>query len=55
MACVQLSAKEQEKEKAERYRPLLHVKGSYLPEPFSDLSGGWIGETCGVSPWRLVG
>ena len=27
------------------------MKDSYLPDPFSDLSGGWVGETSGVSLW----
>lgn len=47
-----LTPKEEEKSRSDRYRVLLTVvDGKVLPDPFTDLSAGWTGETQGISLW----
>ena len=46
-----LSATEKERNRAERYCSLLTISDQTLPDPFSDLSTVWIGESQGMSEW----
>ena len=48
---LKATAKEEERERYDAYQRLLLVGGTQLPDPFSDLDKGWVGEAKGVTLW----
>ena len=45
---LKLTYNEETEQKKEQYRSPLNVNGKQLPDPFTDLEDGWIGEEKGL-------
>ena len=51
---VKLTVEEKIIQKKKQYQSLLNVNGEQLPDPFTELKDGWIGEEKGVEKWPPI-
>ena len=48
---VDLLTVEENKQRADKYRSLLTIEGTLLPDPLTNLQNEWVGEARGLSLW----
>ena len=53
-APLKATAKQEELDKAEQYRSLLHCRGQQLPDPFDIDEKYWDGEELGITKWPPI-
>jgi hypothetical protein len=51
---IKSSAEEEERARAAQYHSLLNTRDGQLPDPFVDLTDGWLNESVGMTQWPPI-